>query len=181
MTFTSSSAIVFACHSKACAPPPVGTGGSNPGGGAVRSVLKSLREPDGGFTISVPAMKAATSGYAVALSGTDRLRVAADSFDSRGRPKAALVNMVVDRINAAMSTELPDGTNPALGGWHNPGDGKLEINVTAVFPANRRSEAIRFAKQQNQIAIANLDAIARGDWDGAFIDTGGTGGDRQTD
>jgi hypothetical protein len=170
--FTTASSLVFACHSKACAPPPVGKGGSTPGVGAVKSALKALRDPDGGFTIAVPKMRSVNEGIAVALDGTDRLRVAADSFDSRGRPKAALVNMVVDRINAAMSTNLPRGTQPALGGWHNPADGKLEINVTAVFPPGQRARAIRFGREQNQISILDLGSFE-------FIDTGGTGGERK--
>lgn len=166
-------ALVFACYSKACAPPPVGTGGSTPGSAAIKSALKALRDPDGGFTIAVPQMKSIEKGIAVALDGTDRLKVAADAFDSRGRPKAALVNMVVDRINAAMSANLPKGVKPALGGWHNPADGKLEINVTAVFPPGQRQRAIRFGRAQNQISILDLDKFE-------FIDTGGTGGKRET-
>lgn len=140
-----------------------------------------LSAPDSGFTVGVTNLKPVTSGFAVALGGTDRLVVAADAFDSNGRPNEQLKRLVRDRIDAAHATPIPEGTTLALGAWHNPADGKIEVNVTAVFPADQRDAALAYAQAQDQIAMANLNAITAGDWDNAIIDTGGTGGARDTD
>ena len=164
----------FACHSKACAPPPVGTGGST--GRTVRvssKALKKLHTPDEGFTLSTN-LRPMRSGYAVALKGSDKLVTDSDGFDSKGNPSPKLVALVKDRISAAMGAEHPKGTKVALGGWHNPDDDKIEINVTVVFPKTREQQAIKFAKEQDQIA---LFALHRGE----VVMTGGTGGDRATE
>jgi hypothetical protein len=142
------------------------------------SVGRSIAEPDGGFTVTASTLTPITSGYAVALGGSDKLIVASDGFKD-GKPTAALKRLVIDRIDAAVATEVPPGTRRALGGWHNPADSKIEVNVTAVF--DDRDAALRFARDQDQIAMADLAAIAAGDWGNAIIDTGGTGGDRGVD
>lgn len=159
----------FACHSKACAPPPVGAGGST----KVRThALKSLASPDSGFTLSTK-LNPLRSGYAVALDGSDRLVVGSSAFRG-GKPSKKLVGIVRDRIDAAFKTEPPKGVKVAIGGWHNHEDGKIEINVTFVFPRQRENQAIAFAKQQNQIAIFALHK-------GEVIMTGGTGGTREAE
>lgn len=149
--------------------------------GGMAEALGPLAEPDGGFTLRAADLSTMTTGLAVALSGADRLVVAADAFDKHQRPTRQLVDLVRDRINASVDFEAPDGTVKAIGGWHNPGDGKVEVNVTVVFPAGQRDAAFEFAREQDQIALADLDAISRGDWDNAILNTGGTGGERNTD
>lgn len=145
------------------------------------AATSSLAEPDSGFTRAAFDLKPVKSGWAVALGGTDRLVVAADAYHRNGRPTARLKQLVKDRLNAATSTPVPDGTTRALGAWHNPADGKIEINVTAVFPANEYDRALAYAQDQDQISMANLDAITAEDWDNAIVDTGGTGGVRDVD
>lgn len=140
-----------------------------------------LSEPDSGFTVGIGDLKPVETGFAVALLGTDKLIVGADAFQRNGKPTKALQRMIQDRIDAAVGTEVPDGTTRALGAWNNPADGKIEINVTAVFPATERAAALEYARDQDQIAMANLDAITAGDWGNAIIDTGGTGGNRDVD
>lgn len=154
---------------------------SGPDTKAVADGTRGLAEPDGGFTMDAATMQPLTTGFAVALAATDKLIVAADAFDTDGNPSKALVRMTRDRLDAAMTTDTPAGTRKAIGGWHNPDDSKVEVNVTAVFGADRRDAAIAFARDNDQIAIADLDAIARGDWDNAIINTGGTGGTRDVD
>lgn len=158
--------IEFACYAKSCAPPPVGDGGS------IRKAVRGLNVPDSGFTLSTKLVSL-RSGFAVAIGGSDRLVSASDGFKD-GQPSEALVRIVRDRITASVNTPRPPGTKLALGGWHNPEDGKIEINVTVVFPKNREAAAMEFARQQDQIAIF---ALHRGE----VIMTGGTGGDRQTE
>ena len=160
----------FACHSKVCAPPPVGRGGSTKIAG--RASVRGLRKPDSGFTIS-RKLAPLRSGFAVALKGSDRLLMGKDAFGPDGKPSAKLVKLVQNRLTAAMRTKPPAGTKVALGGWHNPDDGKIEINVTVVFPRHREAQATKFAQAQDQIAMFALHK-------GEVIMTGGTGGDRQT-
>lgn len=93
----------------------------------------SLSEPDSGFTVGIGNLKPVVTGFAVALLGTDKLIVGADAFHRDGRPTKALKRMIQDRIDAAVDTPVPEGTTRALGAWNNPADGKIEINVTAVF------------------------------------------------
>jgi hypothetical protein len=88
------------------------------------------------------------------------------------------VRLTRERIEAARAAATPDGTRLALGAWHNPDDGKIEVNVTAVFPPSERARALQFAIDNDQISMADLDAIAREDWPNAIIPTGGTGGQR---
>lgn len=159
----------FACHSKACAPPPVGSGGSV---GLKTGALSGLKSPDSGFTLSTK-LHPMRSGYAVALDGSDRLVLGSSAFKD-GKPSKKLVSIVRDRIDAALQAKPPKGVKVAIGGWHNPDDGKIEVNVTLVFPRGKENQAIAFAKEQNQIAIFALHK-------GEVIMTGGTGGNRTTE
>lgn len=63
----SASALVAACQSRACAPPPVGTGGSNPGGGGKKSFAPITSAEARGDSRPVSAgefQKLATEGQA---------------------------------------------------------------------------------------------------------------------
>lgn len=146
----------------------MGRGGSTNIGGA----LKGLSTPASGFTRSASALRPLRSGFAVALNGSDRLVTASSGFQNR-RPTASMIQMVRDRINAATRTNPPKGTKVALGAWHNPDDGKIEVNVTVVFPKTKRADALKFAQEQDQIAMFSLH-------EGEVVMTGGTGGSRNT-
>ena len=141
----------------------------------------SLAEPDSGFTRDAGTLRPVETGWAVALGGTDKLVAGPEAFDRNGRPTPRIKRMLVDRIDAAMSTAVPEGTKRAVGAWHNPDDGKIEINVTAVFPSDQYDAAFSFAQAEDQISMANLDAITAGDWDNAIVNTGGTGGAREVE
>jgi hypothetical protein len=186
---SSTSSIVFACMSKACAPPPVGTGGSRGGAGGGRStrttglrskqlregriagVGKGLSEPDSGFTKSTQ-LRDIRSGFSVALKGSDVLIDSKDAYLPDGSVNPKMRKMIKDRLSAALGTNPPKGTKVALGGWHNPEDGKIEINVSIVFPKNMERQAREFAVANDQIAMAKLHPPFE------IIMTGGTGGDR---
>lgn len=135
------------------------------------AVGAGLREPDSGFTLSTK-LNPVKRGYAVALKGSDRLIDAKDAYLPDGSVNPRLRALVRDRLQEAMGTAGPPGTKVAIGGWHNPEDGKLEINVTVVFPPHRQKDAENFARKNDQIAMARLHDPFE------IINTGGTGGDR---
>jgi hypothetical protein len=60
-----------------------------------------------------------------------------------------------------------------VGGWLD--EGKIWLDIVRIYDQSERDRAIESGRKANQKAIADLDAIKRGDWDRAFIDTGGTG------
>lgn len=183
MTLSTTSTIVFACMSKACAPPPVGTGGSVGGarGGSLRSkrlreqrvggVGEGLSKPDSGFTKSTQ-LRDIRSGFSVALKGSDVLINSKDAYLPNGSINPRMRKMIKDRLRAALGTKPPKGTKIALGGWHNPEDGKIEINVSVVFPKNMERQAREFAVANDQIAMARLHDPFE------IIMTGGSGGER---
>jgi hypothetical protein len=131
-----------------------------------------LREPDSGFTVDPVSLRPIPEGFAVAIGGSDRLILASDAFDENGRPDEHLVRLTRDRIEAAFNTRVPRGTKRALGAWHNPDDGKVEVNVTVVFPRDQHDRAASFALGNDQIAMFSIH-------DGEVIMTGGTGGTRE--
>jgi hypothetical protein len=129
-----------------------------------------LGAPDSGFTRDAVTGKPVTSGYAVAIGGSDML-INADEAFTNGRVNPKLVDMYVNRMDAARSFDAPPGTKTAVGAWTNPADMKTEMNVTVVFPKGDQAGAMAFAKANDQIAMFSLH-------DFEVIDTGGTGGER---
>lgn len=139
----------------------------------LRSISRRLDQPDAGFTLT-PRLKPIKEGFAVAIGGTERYLDAKDAYQADGSINPKLKQFIVDRLREAMKTQPPYGARIAVGGWHNPQDGVLEVNVTVVFPPNQRSRAAKFARKGNQISMAHLKPNGEVD----FVDTGGTGGDR---
>ena len=168
------SAAIRGCLSKACAPPPVGHGGSTKVSRTrLRGAGKGLGTPDSGFTLT-PKLKPVREGFAVAVAGTERYMNAKDAYLPDGSVHPKLKAFIVDRLKALSSITPPHGARLAIGGWHNPADGVLEINITVVFPSNEGKRAAAFARKGDQISMAHLKPDGSVD----FIDTGGTGGDR---
>lgn len=64
-----------------------------------------------------------------------------------------------------------------VGGWKE--GGKVYLDVVKVFGSRRG--AVKAGKRNNQIAIADLKRISAGDFDHAFIPTGGTGDEMPDD
>jgi hypothetical protein len=69
-------------------------------------------------------------------------------------------------------TLLASGKN-AIGGWVD--NGKVWLEIVRVYPQSMRDLAISMGRRLNQISIADLDAISRGDFQHAFLRTDGTG------
>jgi hypothetical protein len=92
-----------------------------------------------------------------------------------------------DEINAMSEQELAghykrwlrenaayfDDPNMHVGGWHDPVDHRVHFDLSENVAG--KQEAIRLGRERNQVSIFDNEAAARGDWDHAFIDTGGSG------
>lgn len=130
--------------------------------------LSALTVPDSGFTLDAITLEPVEGGYAVALADSDRL------IDAPALPAAMkrLWEMYGERVGAALTTQVPQGARACVGGWHNPEDSKIEVNVTAVFADF--DAAYLFAVENDQIAMMDLDSFE-------VIATGGTGGARETE
>jgi hypothetical protein len=103
---------------------------------AIEEIAK--KNPDG-FTISLPSLKSVKKGISVAYLETQ------NSFDSEGLEKV---------LNHALEHEK------IVGGWLDEEDGKYYYDSCKIF--ENREEAIKFGKQNKQIAIfdiTNLELI----------------------
>jgi hypothetical protein len=62
--------------------------------------------------------------------------------------------------------------NPHLrvGGWHNPDDGQVYLDISRVLPT--REEAMAFAREHGQLSILDRAALHREDWENAFPKSG---------
>lgn len=132
------------------------------------AMIEALRPKEGGFTIDPRNGHTPTTGYAVAYQGHSSITPADDFFSSKEH-----ANEIVDgwlQKNAAFFDRHPDAH---VGGWHDPVNDEIVLDPSRVI--GDRKTAIKLGKQQNQQAIADLAAIHKGDWNNAFIDTGGTG------
>lgn len=144
--------------------------------------VRKLNEKDGGFTLKMGGIKSMKSGWAIARDGKGIAIPRSTMFDKDGEPTeegidiiAAFVDQHADLLFGAEDTKDRKVT---LGAWHNPDTGMLHIDVTDVFSKESMSQekAIELGKNQNQISIADLDKVAAGDFETAFHNSNGTGG-----
>lgn len=116
----------------------------------------------GGFTLDFRTMIPVEEGYSVGVfpqhSGV---------FDA--------ATVTTDEVHSWLTANEGKLNDPRLkvGGWVD--EGKLWLDIVRVYSKGDRDLAITMGSKKNQIAIADLGAIKRGDWDNAFINTGGTG------
>lgn len=117
--------------------------------------------PNGGFTYD-PAGRVPTQGYAVGVFPQQSVTI-------------PVADVTKEKVAHWMqeNTKLLQERNTMLGGWTDAGN--LYLDIVKVFPPNQKEQAIQAGKEHNQISIADLDAIHRGDWSEAVINTGGTG------
>lgn len=133
---------------------------------ALNNIISQTIENQGGtfsFTGDVP-----TEGIAVAIRGaTHTFRV----DDAAANPEAWIESMAahfeknLDKFSRATH----------FGTWVEDIDGVPHIWADPANVIANRSEAVKLGAERNQKAIADLAAIAKKDWDNAFINTGGTG------
>jgi len=127
-------------------------------------VMNDMREPDGGFTVDRDG-KPITTGWSVGIEGSTVPVMASEIDTNRAKVRAVLVEQM---------KSVPADAD-GIGGWHDPATGIVHIDHVKVFPKDQHDAAKKFAEDNNQISMANLDAIGAGDWDNAIESIGGTG------
>lgn len=122
---------------------------------------------NGGATVSFTGDVPKT-GYSTAIRG------ATHTFsleDARNNPQAW-----IDSVAAHFEKNLEKfGTADHFGTWVEDIDGVPHIWADPTNVIVDRAAAVKMGFERNQKAVADLNAINKGDWDNAFIDTKGTG------
>ncbi|MCL1900052.1 MAG: zeta toxin family protein [Promicromonosporaceae bacterium] len=131
--------------------PDAGSGGEadRPETPTVNTLARAAIE--GGFTVRTNDLTNVAHGFAVARSGSSSIRPATTQSDA------------ADQILGYLR-EHPDAPN--IGGWMDTEHHEICLDVVDIVAD--RDEAIRRGREQNQIAIFDLDALEE-------ISTGGTG------
>lgn len=117
--------------------------GSGPTLPKVEGILDAIGRADGGFTYHAVTGDQPKVGFALSLH-PDREAIMDDS-------KATVVALA---SYAAKNWDLLKETNNYMGGWHNPEDGKVYLDVSTVVDS--AAEAERLCREANQIAYFDL-------------------------
>lgn len=150
-----------------------GSGGSSKTASLARMMLDAVRDENGnlkgdaGFTLHVHTSSPVTHGIAV-----DEHPERSLELDPKVHDEKAMIKQLIDWRHKNADLLHPP---MKIGGWVDPKTSHLWIGVTTVFKGTEVDKAKEAGRKANQIAIANLFAIHKGDWAHAFIDTGGTG------
>ncbi len=124
--------------------------------------VNAVKEPDGGFTVHPKTMRPDNEpqGFAVAYGAYER-KVPADSITQDD-----LVTYIRDHQDV-----LDSDRAARLGGWHNPEDGQVYLDITKIV--DDRAEAEAFMREQGQLSMLDREAaFGRDDWDNAFVSSG---------
>ena len=117
--------------------------------------------PDG-FTISVDGKSTPVTGYVLApLKQTEIVK------DAKELDYQDVVNLV-ENI-AALRQSYGNEVRVYAGGWLNKDDGKYYLDASIVVDS--KEDALYKASAGNQLAIVDLGAINKGDWDNVEIKT----------
>jgi hypothetical protein len=137
------------------------------GGGKSRAeMMKEAIKTGGGFTVEYYTMRPLKSGYSVGAYPE-----LSTSFPAEELNEGA----VREWLNKNKKT-LRSDPHIKVGGWLDETTGKIWLDVVKVYPRKAdKAAAVKKGKEKNQISIADLWAITRGDWDHALIECGGTG------
>ncbi len=115
------------------------------------------------FTGDVP-----TGGFSVAIRGaTHKFSVE----EARNNPQA-WIDSVADHFEKNLEKF---GTADHFGTWVEDIDGVPHIWAEPTNVIVDRATAVKLGFERNQVSVANLDAISKGEWDTAFVNTKGTG------
>lgn len=126
---------------------------------ALKAAVSSAHEPDGGFTLHPDlSPDTSTEGHVVALAAYEH-RVPAAELTTKD---------VTDYARAHKA--LLRNPNLRVGGWHNPADGQVYLDIARVVPT--REEALSLAREQGQLSVYDRAAAGRGDWENAFPESG---------
>lgn len=124
-------------------------------------MLASIKA-SGGFTFDPRTEEVPKNGYAVGVFPTHAAIYDAHKFTPAD----------VDAWMKKNESLLKDKRS-FIGGWVH--DGKVYLDVTHVYPHEMKDVAMAVARKKNQIAIADLGALYKGNTADAFINIGGTG------
>lgn len=115
------------------------------------------------FTGDVPQ-----NGFSVAVRGaTHKFSVE----EARNNPQA-WIDSVADHFEKNLEKF---GTADHFGTWVEEIDGVPHIWAEPTNVIVDRATAVKLGFERNQVAVANLNAISKGEWDSAFVNTKGTG------
>jgi DNA topoisomerase-1 len=132
--------------------------------GRLASAMSRAVKTSGGFTLDDRTGKGLTDGYSVGVFPEHSGTFDAKEF-TKQKAKAWL----------AQNRRLIKDPRIMVGGWHDTETGKVWLDLVRIYPKHQKDIALGVGRKRNQIAIADLEAISRGDWDNAIINTGGDG------
>lgn len=122
-----------------------------------------------GFTVDAHTATDVTKGFSVAI-----FPARSKTLDGT-RLTSAKMEKEINKWMEKNKGLLTDPRNRVkIGGWVDK-TGKVWLDAVRVYGEGHATMATKMGRMTNQIEIANLGAIHRGDWDHAFINTGGTG------
>jgi hypothetical protein len=123
-----------------------------------------------GFTVDAHTATDVTKGFSVALFPARSAVLDGSKLTSAKMEKE--IGKWIEKNKGL----LEDSRNRIkIGGWVDPKTGKVWLDAVRVYGEGHAAMAAKMGRMSNQIEIANLGAIHRGDWDHAFVNTGGTG------
>lgn len=140
---------------------------ASPNESSLASLMKRLKEPNGGFTFSMNTMSDTRSGWAIARKGQGIKVAVSDVFDDDGQ----VTSEGIDTLQAfllyhrdSFTEEPTDARRVALGAWHDPSDGTIYFDVTDVHSKDSMSveQATQESIRQNQISFVDLDEMVAG-------------------
>jgi hypothetical protein len=134
----------------------------------IMDIIRSTIDNQGG-TFGLQTGAVPVAGYSVAVRGaTWQYQLDAAIADSPAA-RESLIQHIEDNLNKFEGADH-------FGTWVAPNDnGVMTIWAEPVNVIKDRAKAIKVGTSRNQQAVADLDRISQGDFDNAFINTGGTG------
>ena len=134
----------------------------------IMDMLRSTIENHGG-TFELQTGAVPQSGYSVAVRGATWQYQLDGAVADSAAARESLIQHIEDNLNKFEGADH-------FGTWVAPNDnGVMTIWAEPVNVIPTRATAIKVGKGRNQQAVADLGRISKGDFDNAFINTGGTG------
>jgi hypothetical protein len=134
----------------------------------IMDILRSTIDNKGG-TFGLQTGAVPRAGYSVAVRGATWQLPLDDAIADSAAARESLIQHIEDNLNKFEGADH-------FGTWIAPNDnGVLTIWAEPVNVIKDRAKAVKIGTSRNQQAVADLDRIAQGDMDNAFINTGGTG------
>jgi hypothetical protein len=134
----------------------------------IMDILRSTIDNKGG-TFGLQTGAVPRAGYSVAVRGATWQLPLDDAIADSAAARESLIQHIEDNLNKFEGADH-------FGTWIAPdNNGVLTIWAEPVNVIKDRASAVKIGTSRNQQAVADLDRIAQGDMDNAFINTGGTG------